>query len=239
MHIHQPTSFQQTLQHSLQVSGGVCPLWSPGPGRGALHRRQPGARGWWAAGEGAVHGLLLSATSPFLATLLSGTPPGLEHTLLLPSTLPPALAALTSLLYGEPLLLPRPALEQLRQLLDLLHIQLSLQEEEQQEAIKMTEPSEQKPEEEQETEHSPSKEQEDPGARMLKLDDARSVTPPPHSSVLQEEEVTSPSPPRPAPPQVATTALPLCCWHCHKDFPSFPQLCHHLQHLHPGQVSGS
>ena len=74
-----------------------------------------------------IHGLLLSAASPFLSNIFNTTfSPNLEHTLLLPGVAAHTVASLCQLLYGATVLISREDLVQLYRLVDILAIQLSL-----------------------------------------------------------------------------------------------------------------
>jgi len=57
---------------------------------------------------------------------------------------------------------------------------------------------------------------------MLKIDDKNWI--PDSEYPVAEEEVNT-----------SMEGLPVCCWHCSKDFPSFPLLSHHVRTSHQGQ----
>jgi len=226
-----------------------------------------------------IHGLLLSAASPFLSNIFSTTfSPNLEHMVLLPGVAAHTVASLCQLLYGATVLISRESLVQLYRLIDILAIQLSLalqesisspaEEEESplqtapltsspsspQATSKLPPPSsplpssplkhpsspislpsspvpkvqslQPTPTSSPQTSSSPAKDQvAEPPVKMLKIDDKNDISD--ASYPVAEEEVNTSC--------QGDSMLPVCCWHCSQDFPSFPQLSEHVRTSHQGQ----
>lgn len=214
MHINRPSNFQQTLELSLQdLSLGLYTDVTLVPEDGTDIK---------------IHGFLLSAASPFLSDLFSKTfSPNLEHRVLLPGVSSESVAALCQLLYGSTVLVSRDNLVQLYRLIDILAIQLSL-------ALQETiEPSSEAllPEEESLTSPTNLKEEEEDKrepVRMLKIDDKNNISDSTYP-VAEEEVNTSGNN-----DFVEDPKMPVCCWHCSKDFSSFPRLSEHVKTCHQG-----
>ena len=65
----------------------------------------------------------------------------------------------------------------------------------------------------------------EPPVKMLKIDDKNDISD--ASYPVAEEEVNTSS--------QGDSMLPVCCWHCSQDFPSFPLLTEHVRTSHQGQ----
>ena len=197
MTINRPTNFQQTMDLSLAdfSRGGQQTDVSLVGEDGDLVK---------------VHGFLLSAASPFLREVLSGTfSPSLEYVVIIPGVSGSVISCLAQLLYGLTVVASAESLQQLSGLVELLGIRLDLATN----PAVLTEQTEQEQEQDEELEEAGGEGESCVADQMLKYDDKNNIPTTEPGTEMTVETVGE---------------LPLCCYHCSLPFSSFDSLNSHI-----------